>query len=259
MVSSVSRDDMATVSVPLANGNILSILPRAGATMDISFDEQTKNELLLLKGNIEGLLKMNRKAVCMDPPKHTLQEEVTQPTTGEELFDIDYSDDENSDNDDGDISVNSDDSDSSHLNTNKYSYQCKQCHKLFKFKSWYLNHMTTHTAVGVHLCNYCPKTFKRRDSLARHFQTHFGGINYDCTKCGKSFSQKCSLKTHIKIKHEPLLLHKCPKCSMAFKDIRYLKYHDNIKHSMIYPFKCPCGENFGAPYQLCRHRKLNKH
>lgn len=63
MVSSVSRDDMATVSVPLANGNILSILPRAGATMDISFDEQTKNELLLLKGNIEGLLKMNRRGL----------------------------------------------------------------------------------------------------------------------------------------------------------------------------------------------------
>ncbi|XP_022165184.1 uncharacterized protein LOC111030130 [Myzus persicae] len=60
MVSSVSRDDMATISVPLANGNILSILPRAGATMDVSFDEQTKSELLLLKGNIEGLLKMNR-------------------------------------------------------------------------------------------------------------------------------------------------------------------------------------------------------
>jgi len=27
--------------------------------MDISFDEQTKNELLLLKGNIEGLLKIS--------------------------------------------------------------------------------------------------------------------------------------------------------------------------------------------------------
>jgi len=38
-------------------------LPRAGATMDISFDEQTKNELLLLKGNIEGLLKMNRRGL----------------------------------------------------------------------------------------------------------------------------------------------------------------------------------------------------
>ncbi|XP_025408736.1 uncharacterized protein LOC112682376 [Sipha flava] len=61
MVSSVSRDDMATVSVPLANGNVLSILPRAGATMDVSFDEQTKSELLLLKGNIEGLLNKNRR------------------------------------------------------------------------------------------------------------------------------------------------------------------------------------------------------
>ncbi|XP_025195892.1 uncharacterized protein LOC112595037 [Melanaphis sacchari] len=59
MVSSVSRDDMATVSVPLANGNVLSILPRVGSTMDISFDEQTKSELLILKKNIEGLLKMN--------------------------------------------------------------------------------------------------------------------------------------------------------------------------------------------------------
>lgn len=39
---------------------VLSILPRAGASaMNISFDEQTKNELRLLKGNIEGLLKMN--------------------------------------------------------------------------------------------------------------------------------------------------------------------------------------------------------
>lgn len=61
MISSVSRDDMATVSVPLANGNILSILPRTGVAMNISFDEQTKNELLLLKGNIEGLLKMNNQ------------------------------------------------------------------------------------------------------------------------------------------------------------------------------------------------------
>lgn len=59
MISSVSRDDMATVSVPLANGNVLSILPRVGSTMDISFDEQTKSELLLLKKNIEGLLKIN--------------------------------------------------------------------------------------------------------------------------------------------------------------------------------------------------------
>ncbi|XP_060839610.1 uncharacterized protein LOC132920899 [Rhopalosiphum padi] len=60
MISSVSRDDMASVSVPLANGNVLSILPRVGSTMDISFDEQTKCELLLLKKNIEGLLKTNK-------------------------------------------------------------------------------------------------------------------------------------------------------------------------------------------------------
>lgn len=38
---------------------ILSILPRVGSTMDISFDEQTKSELLLLKKNIEGLLKIS--------------------------------------------------------------------------------------------------------------------------------------------------------------------------------------------------------
>lgn len=39
---------------------VLSILPRVGSTMDISFDEQTKCELLLLKKNIEGLLKTNK-------------------------------------------------------------------------------------------------------------------------------------------------------------------------------------------------------
>lgn len=81
LVSNVSRENMATVSVPLLNGNVsetsgriynifntyafltiqvLSILPRRGNVMDVSFDENTKNELLLLKGNIEGLLKLNK-------------------------------------------------------------------------------------------------------------------------------------------------------------------------------------------------------
>ncbi|VVC42156.1 Cell division protein borealin [Cinara cedri] len=60
MVSSITRDDMATVCVPLANGNVLSILPRAGGTMDISLNDQTKHELLLLKGNIEVLLKKDK-------------------------------------------------------------------------------------------------------------------------------------------------------------------------------------------------------
>ncbi|XP_060854950.1 putative zinc finger protein 840 [Metopolophium dirhodum] len=48
-------------------------------------------------------------------------------------------------------------------------YECADCHKLFKFKSWYNNHMTTHAIVGVHQCQYCPKKFKRRENLKRHF------------------------------------------------------------------------------------------
>lgn len=54
-------------------------------------------------------------------------------------------------------------------------FKCRDCKKLFKYKSWYMNHMTTHSVNGVHQCSYCPKLFKRKDNLKRHFLTHFGG------------------------------------------------------------------------------------
>lgn len=49
--------------------------------MDISFDEQTKNELLLLKGNIEGLLKMNRRGLWVHGKNVYSTEEITEDET----------------------------------------------------------------------------------------------------------------------------------------------------------------------------------
>ncbi|KAL5245941.1 hypothetical protein ACI65C_013349 [Semiaphis heraclei] len=99
-------------------------------------------------------------AVSMDL---ILQDAVKQPTE-REIFDI-----ENSDNGDDDDSIVI-----TIINDN--AYQCDQCQRTFKFQSWYTNHKTTHSVVGIHQCNYCPKTFKRKDNLKRHFLSHFGTL-----------------------------------------------------------------------------------
>lgn len=80
----LSSDDKPTLSVPLANGNVsqilmfckkkkrvfltvcnriqvLSVLPKIGCPMDVSFDDQTKNDLNIIKENIEMLLKKYKK------------------------------------------------------------------------------------------------------------------------------------------------------------------------------------------------------
>lgn len=96
------------------------------------------------------------------------------------------------------------------------AYQCDQCQRTFKFQSWYTNHKTTHSVVGIHQCNYCPKTFKRKDNLKRHFLSHFGDVNYDCTQCGQPFNLKFNLAMHMKMKHAQVILHKCSKCEIKF-------------------------------------------
>lgn len=58
MVSSVTYDDMVTVTIPLADGRVLSILPTEGIdAADLSLDEITRNQLLKLRSNLTKCLQ----------------------------------------------------------------------------------------------------------------------------------------------------------------------------------------------------------
>lgn len=58
MVSTVTYDDMVTVTIPLADGRVLSILPTEGIdAADLSLDEITRNQLLKLRSNLTKCLQ----------------------------------------------------------------------------------------------------------------------------------------------------------------------------------------------------------
>lgn len=57
MVSSVTYDEMASVSVPLPDGRVLSILPTEGiAAASLNLDEETRKQLLKLRSNLTKCL-----------------------------------------------------------------------------------------------------------------------------------------------------------------------------------------------------------
>jgi hypothetical protein len=79
------------------------------------------------------------------------------------------------------------------------------------------------------VCRYpdCNKRFGRRENIKSHIQTHLNDRQYKCLHCGSKFVRGHDLKRHAKT-------------------------HEGKK-----PFVCLCGNGFGRPDALTRHRQRN--
>jgi regulatory protein SWI5 len=73
----------------------------------------------------------------------------------------------------------------------------------------------------------CNKRFGRRENIKSHIQTHLNDRQYQCLHCGSKFVRGHDLKRHAKT-------------------------HEGKK-----PFVCLCGNGFGRPDALTRHRQRN--
>lgn len=65
--------------------------------------------------------------------------------------------------------------------SNKKSFSCAQCHRLFSRKYDVIRHVRVHTGIKPYACPCCHKRFARSDARARHFR-----IEKSC-KEGKQF------------------------------------------------------------------------
>jgi len=134
-------------------------------------------------------------------------------------------------------------------------FKCDHCDKVFKYKSHYLRHLSTHNNEHEHKCPTCSTEFKRLDSLNRHRIKHTEQ-KYVCDQCQNCYSDRASLTYHYKHKHQwKDHLFVCKVCGKAFATEKNLKYHLN-SHAKLMKFKCEqCPAEFCNPWGKSRHKK----
>eukprot|EP00102_Acyrthosiphon_pisum_P021898 XP_016659108.1 PREDICTED: zinc finger protein 33B-like [Acyrthosiphon pisum] len=94
-------------------------------------------------------------------------------------------------------------------------YQCPECPKNFKFKSWLSRHAMKHERY--YPCTYCTKTFQRKSELQLHMQAHTGQKRFKCPDCYASYNDLSNRIKHWNLKHNPeAKQYECDRCGETF-------------------------------------------
>lgn len=106
------------------------------------------------------------------------------------------------------------------------------CGKVFRYKSEFLRHISSHTPEKPIYCPFltCSKCFKREDALRSHLRTHTGETPYRCKVpgCEQSFSSRGGLNYHS-LKHKGKKEFTCsfPGCGKTFLTLQQAKQHES--------------------------------
>ncbi|XP_060854894.1 zinc finger protein 70-like [Metopolophium dirhodum] len=151
-----------------------------------------------------------------------------------------------------------DDDDDGEENDADNLFQCPECPKNFKFKSWLSRHAIMHERY--YPCTYCTKTYKKKSELQFHILAHTGQKRFKCPDCYASYNDLSNQIKHWNLKHNPeTKQYECDRCGETFTCARYLRYH-NYAHDGVHPYKCDiCGMEFSSPSFLSKHRKKKAH
>ncbi|XP_050430855.1 zinc finger protein 761-like [Adelges cooleyi] len=140
------------------------------------------------------------------------------------------------------------------LHTEKKSYKCSICLKLFSLICNLKQHQRVHTGEKPYKCDVCLKSFLSKIELVRHKRIHTGEKPYTCNICFKSFSNNSNIKTHKRV-HTAEKPYKCDVCLKTFSLNNNLKTHKRL-HTGEKPYKCPvCNKSFSDGTTLRRHKQ----
>ncbi|XP_066939176.1 zinc finger protein 431-like isoform X1 [Macrobrachium rosenbergii] len=124
--------------------------------------------------------------------------------------------------------------------------QCKDCGKVFRYKSDLDAHSYTHLEVKPFACEACGKQFKRRKTYRVHMKQHSPDKDiYKCPFCDKQSSQKRNVVHHVRVKHSHIEFesdsndseeaYECNVCRASFSSRKSCVCHEICVHSYIEP------------------------
>jgi uncharacterized Zn-finger protein len=75
-------------------------------------------------------------------------------------------------------------------------YKCNICYKSFVKKSYWKQHVKSHTVKFE--CEICHNKFTHHHHLNQHMKTHDDSINHICEVCGAKMKYKFNMVKHMK-------------------------------------------------------------
>lgn len=122
-----------------------------------------------------------------------------------------------------------------------------------KFKSPITTNTRSPSSSLKMQCPICEKSYNK-SWYSNHLKTHSNVFDYQCDVCGHKFKVKAYLKKHMK-NHEQLSLIKCVACPGVFQGVGILKehllaFHENVFRSGVCKL---CGKNCKIAVNLNSH------
>ncbi|XP_013393196.1 zinc finger protein 652-B isoform X2 [Lingula anatina] len=122
-------------------------------------------------------------------------------------------------------------------------YLCEYCHKKFRFKSRYNEHIRTHTKEKPYVCPVCSKAFSYKGDLCKHMPVHSQAKPYVCEQCNAGFSFSSSYNKHMQKYH----------------NVNRVRQRGNNDQSKTYPYECRiCHKRFKFQSLLERHLVIHE-
>jgi uncharacterized Zn-finger protein len=127
------------------------------------------------------------------------------------------------------------------------AFECATCLKIFKRKSYLVEHLMSHTGEKPFKCEVCGVNFRRHSNLVRHIKSH-SESDY---LTGQHLQRGRRRSKDNRIKYN------CDVCSKTFRVGSHLKMH-MMTHNGEKPFMCDvCGQFFARQTNMVRHARLH--